>query len=92
MLLRLLVPQEYPLAIACSYLGIRRFFSPDEIFANRIALGVCVTSLCSFPARAMQAKRCPLVTTSPLTNPSCHPIHPHPVLSRDLRRTERAAA
>jgi hypothetical protein len=45
MLVRLLVPQDYPLAIARSSFGIRRSFSPDEIFANRIALGVCYEPL-----------------------------------------------
>ena len=45
MLVRLLVPQDYPLAITRSYFGIRRSFSPDEIFANRIALGVCYEPL-----------------------------------------------
>ena len=41
MLVRLLVPQDYPLAIARSYLGARRSFAPDEAFANRKVFGVC---------------------------------------------------
>lgn len=45
MLVRLLVPQDYPLAIARSSFGIRRSFSPDEVFAKRIALGVCYEPL-----------------------------------------------